>query len=195
MSFEEAVIQCGAPALCGIKPSCLFSIRKEVYDACKSKVKEWHSAFAGEGKYIVALPRRNAQVLFFVYDKNLLERQCGDWRIRQYLKEKSYPVESGFYAMLSELLHRLAGENGFPHEVGVFLGYPLEDVVQFEKTAGGNYRYAGFWKVYGDVHAARKRMEQYRTCSAGCRELLKRGLSVPLAAKKYARGALIHNNY
>ena len=104
MSFEEAVIQCGAPALCGIKPSCLFSIRKEVYDAYKSKVKEWHSAFAGEGKYIVALPRPNAQVLFFVYDKNLLERQCGDCCIRRYLKEKAYPVESGFYAMLSELL-------------------------------------------------------------------------------------------
>jgi len=92
MSFEEAVIQCGAPALCGIKPSCLFSIRKEVYDACKSKVKEWHSAFAGEGKYIVALPRRNAQVLFFVYDKNLLERQCGDCCVREYLKEKEVEV-------------------------------------------------------------------------------------------------------
>ena len=187
MSFDEAVIHCGAPALCGIKPSCLFSIRKEVYDESKYKLREWHSAFAGDKKYIVAVPRRNAPVLFFVYDKNLLERQCGDCCIRRYLKEKGYPVEAGFQAMLSELLHRLAEEKSFPHEVGVFLGYPLEDVVQFEKSAGGNCRYAGFWKVYGDVHAARKQMERYKICSAGCCELLKKGLSVPLAAKRYAK--------
>ena len=101
MSFDEAVIHCGAPALCGIKPSCLFSIRKEVYDESKYKLREWHSAFAGDKKYIVAVPRRNAPVLFFVYDKNLLERQCGDCCIRRYLKEKGYPVEAGFQAMLS----------------------------------------------------------------------------------------------
>lgn len=71
MSREETVMQCGAPALCGIKPSCLFSVHEKMYE--RGKVKEWSNAFRTDGKYILALPEHNGRMLFFVYDRLLLQ--------------------------------------------------------------------------------------------------------------------------
>lgn len=39
----------------------------------------------------------------------------------------------------------------FPHEMGFFLGYPLEDVVGFIQNQGKNFLYTGYWKVYADL--------------------------------------------
>ena len=49
------------------------------------------------------------------------------------------------------------GEISFPHEIGVFLGYPLADVRGFVENHGQNYEYSGYWKVYADVEH-RKRL-------------------------------------
>ena len=183
MGFAETVMRCGAPALCGIKPACLFSIRKEQYNKCK--LQEWEKAFNEDGKYVVALPRTKTHMLFFVYDRLLLERQCSECSVKQYLLQKGYPVDAGFCPLLAELLHRLAVEKAFPHEVGVFLGYPLEDVVAFEKTAGTQFRYSGSWKVYGNIQAAQEQMKKYTMCSAWCRWMVKKGASIPYTVRKY----------
>ena len=37
----------------------------------------------------------------------------------------------------------------FPHEIGVFLGYPLEDVVGFIRHRGKCFTCCGCWKSYG----------------------------------------------
>ena len=53
----------------------------------------------------------------------------------------------------------------FPHEIGVFLGYPLEDVTGFINNTGKNFRYSGIWKVYGDEKEAEKRFYKYKKCT------------------------------
>ena len=45
--------------------------------------------------------------------------------------KKGYPVEKGFDAVLYEPVFRLMRFGDFPHEIGIFLGYPQEDVVPF----------------------------------------------------------------
>ena len=42
----------------------------------------------------------------------------------------------------------MKNEQGFPHEIGVILGYPVEDVIEFEKHQGKNCKYCGCWKRY-----------------------------------------------
>ena len=51
-----------------------------------------------------------------------------------------------------------------PHEVGLFLGYPLADVVGFIENEGKNCKCAGCWKVYGNEAAARRRFAQFKAC-------------------------------
>ena len=57
----------------------------------------------------------------------------------------------------------MAGE--FPHEIGVFLGYPLDDVRGFIENPHGG-KVCGTWKVYGDEAQAEKAFERFKRCSA-----------------------------
>ena len=54
----------------------------------------------------------------------------------------------------------------FPHEIGVFLGYPLEDVVGFIRHRGKCFTCCGCWKSYGDPAAARQHFDQLAKCTA-----------------------------
>ena len=49
----------------------------------------------------------------------------------------------------------------YPHEMGIFLGYPLEDVRGFIRHEGKESRYTGYWKVYGDVTQAKQIFQAY----------------------------------
>ena len=62
------------------------------------------------------------------------------------------------------LINKLRQQDEFPHEIGLFLGYPPEDVQGFIDNKAQHYKLSGLWKVYGDVEKARKRFELYKKC-------------------------------
>lgn len=43
---------------------------------------------------------------------------------------------------------RINSNKTFPHEIGLFLGYPVEDVKGFIENKGENCVKCGAWKVY-----------------------------------------------
>ena len=69
-------------------------------------------------------------------------------------------------ALLAQLAGRLACDGAFPHEIGVFLGYPLGDVVGFIANRGQNFTCCGCWKSYSDPDAARRHFAQLNKCTA-----------------------------
>ena len=72
---------------------------------------------------------------------------------------------------LERLSQRTACDE-FPHEIGVFLDYPVEDVRGFVQNSGCNYKLCGCWKVYGSVESARKKFAAYDKCREYlCRKL------------------------
>lgn len=186
MSFDETVIHCSAPALCGIKPASLFSMNSECFSSGKNKLFEWSRDFVKSKRYFVPLKKENGRFLMFVFDRNLLEKVVSNKENALYLASKGYSFEKGFSGVLSELLHRLAFDADFPHEVGLFLGYPLCDVVGFEKNRSA-FKYSGFWKVYGDLDEAERKMKMYKSCSEVCMKMLDSGLSVPMIVEKYKK--------
>lgn len=186
MSFDETVVHCSAPSLCGIKPASLFSMRGECFEDGKARLQEWRGDFQKSGRYFVSMKKGGGRYLMFVFDRNLLEEVVADEENSLYLMRKGYPAEKGLDGVLAELLHRLAFSSCFPHEVGIFLGYPLCDVVGFENDRSG-FKFSGFWKVYGDLDEAERRMKMYKSCSEACMRLLGSGLSVPMIAEKYGK--------
>ena len=78
--------------------------------------------------------------------------------------------EYGYAAMeLPEMLGRLSQRVaeyeemnlGFPHEIGAFLGYPAGDVRGFIRNGGKDFLMTGYWKVYGNVPAAKMIFNRY----------------------------------
>ena len=58
----------------------------------------------------------------------------------------------------------------FPHEVGLFLSYPPEDVKGFLEHRP--CKCVGCWKVYENEEAARKTFAKYKACTrVYCRQL------------------------
>ena len=62
-------------------------------------------------------------------------------------------------------MSRLMSGADFPHEIGLFWGYPPEDVLGFIKNQARGYKYVGCWKVYGDEEKAKKTFERYKKCT------------------------------
>lgn len=64
----------------------------------------------------------------------------------------------------------------FPHEIGVFLGYPLDDVVSFIQNNGKNYQEIGYWKIYHNLSRARKTTARFLQSMECTLEKLQEGI-------------------
>ena len=80
--------------------------------------------------------------------------------------------------MLRQLSWKLFMDQEFPHEIGVFLGYPLEDVEGFIQNGGRNYTCCGCWKSYGDPEKAEELFASYRQCTALCKKWYQNGYTI-----------------
>lgn len=72
------------------------------------------------------------------------------------------------------MLHQI----DFPHEMGLILGYPVEDVRGFIENNGQNYLYSGYWKVYENL---KEKLELFKSYEAVMNEqvyMLKSGMTL-----------------
>lgn len=69
------------------------------------------------------------------------------------------------YKLLKRLSDRImmycGGNIEFPHEIGAFLEYPVEDVRGFLENNGENFIYSGYWKVYHNASRTIKLFQFY----------------------------------
>ena len=78
--------------------------------------------------------------------------------------------ESEILCTSGETLLDVLSSESFPHEIGLFLGYPLPDVLGYIQNRGKNSKLCGAWQVYGDAAEAERSFRRFRKCS----ELYKR---------------------
>ena len=63
-----------------------------------------------------------------MYKRQALESDLTDYRARALLLKYGYMPENPNGCVV-HLIHRLRSEGEFPHEIGLFLSYPPEDVL------------------------------------------------------------------
>ena len=64
-----------------------------------------------------------------------------------------------------QLIRRFRQGADFPHEIGLFLSYPPEDVKGFVDNRARSYKCAGLWKVYSDEARARRLFTRFKRCT------------------------------
>ncbi|HBG66241.1 MAG TPA: DUF3793 domain-containing protein [Treponema sp.] len=185
MGFDQTLLYFGAPALCGLKAANLVSVADELADANGQNILAINEELAQSGRKIVRIKRGGGRTLFFLYDRNMLGLAVSKKNVQRYLAKKNYPVYNGLDAILAELLRRLSSQTDFPHEIGIFLGYPLADVILFEKSKGKGCLYSGLWKVYGNVQESVCKMTLYRNCCVRCSRLFERGMKLTDISRNY----------
>ncbi len=165
--------QC-APLLTGLKVSHLWQVSNE-------DVEEALTLCHGNGLSNAVLCGCRRQSLLFVYDAEKLGAYVRKKEIRAFLTDFGYDhTELG--PLVQEMAERHAayirGAGTYPHELGVLLGYPLEDVEGYILHNGENALYTGYWKVYGNVSEAKALFERFNEAKAQVLRCLMTGHSL-----------------
>lgn len=163
MSEDHLVRYC-APTLAGIKTGSLFGCPCTSADTLRKTVRDLNKRLVPKGLRVLPLRFSNQKALMYVYRPSGLRQDLSHETASRLLKEKGYCTGSceNCIAQLARKLHEC---EEFPHEIGLFLGYPPEDVAGFMENNACGCKCVGCWKVYGDVDAAKKKFEQYHKCS------------------------------
>lgn len=155
--FQHLVLRIAGsagPTLFNLKPSFLIAIGNKPRDLAAiwdKYQRDICSQFRLKCRELVYGTDRRL-VLF--YQEKSLNNYLNIKDNRSYLENIGYPVSSGLTALLDCLNGRLA--NGFPHEIGIFLGYPMEDVRAFIEHKGKDYLLSRYWKVYSHPRRAER---------------------------------------
>lgn len=171
LRFEYTLAFHCAPAMAGIKPADLISWPQGA-EECRDLLERYARGLSSGGIRLRLLHGCRNRCLILVYREDRLSAQLERREVRELLRRDGYPVERGPEAMLGHLSSLLDCPAQFPHEVGLFLGYPAEDVEGFRHNGGRNCKLSGLWKVYSDVERARACFSRYERCRRGlCRRV------------------------
>lgn len=171
--FEKVLAFHAAPTLMGIKCGSLLSLSGEEFDLCALS-RLLGSQLADRGLRIRLIPVGEKRKLIYVYNEELLKRKQNCMAVRQFLEKYGYSPTASAEQWLDRLCERLS-EDGFPHEIGIFLDYPLEDIKGFIENCGQHCKLCGVWKVYGDVERARRIFAKYYRCRTELCSQLEKG--------------------
>ena len=163
MSDEILVRHC-APTLAGLKTASLFTCPFGRREELVERVRELNRRFQAKGLRVLPLRFTENRALIYLFRPGRLRADLADTGAAELLRREGYDV-ADWGRCLCQLARRLRSRKEFPHEIGLFLGYPAEDVCGFMGSGAGECKCAGCWKVYGDPEAAQRKFEQYKKCT------------------------------
>ena len=172
---DEMIVRYCSPTLAGIKTGSLFSAAFASRRECVEALRRWNALLRGKGLRAVPFANKNGRTTVYVYRISQLGMDFKKAGIRSILTERGYDCDRP-ERCIARLARRLKSGAEFPHEIGLFLGYPPEDVSGFINKA--ECKLTGAWKVYGDKSSAEKTFAQYKKCTRIYSELFYKGKSV-----------------
>ncbi len=161
---DEIVISNCSPTLASLKTANLFGCRFSGRDELLSCMKRYNAKLVPKGLRMIPLKFENGRALIYIYRPDRLKRDLNDKCAERILSERNYPVKN-MELCIATLRKRLSGSSLFPHEIGLFLGYPPKDVDGFIKHGGKGEKCTGTWKVYGDKNEAENSFRKYKKCT------------------------------
>ena len=176
----QLAIQC-APLITGIKMSNLLIVSSADAENVPHVLRRTGLAF-------VRLSQMKHKVTFLLFRRKELGAYLQDLDVQQILQEYGYEDLSFQGIMQTFVGHYqtyVEKEAEFPHEMGLLLGYPVEDVRGFIVHKGQNFLYSGYWKVYADVTKKQEMFRQYEEAQRDVVELLAGGTGICQIIKIY----------
>ena len=162
-SFDELIINHCAPALSGIKIANIFTYQYDSKKELEKEVSSYNDILSCRNINISIIKDDNNKAIVYVYNEKELENYLLDDEIFEILESYGYKSRN-IYDSIEFLKTRMQYAESFPHEIGIFLGYPLIDINGFINNYGKNSLYTGYWKVYHNKNEAIKIFDNYNKC-------------------------------
>ena len=149
---DETLVKFGSPTLAGLKTGNIFTCEYTDMHELSVQLRDLNRKLVPRGLRLIPLRWSKKRVLLYLYRPDRLERDLAGEEARDLLSQEGYS-------------RRLRGRKAFPHEIGLFLSYPPEDVRGFIRYGGSRSKLTGCWQVYGDEETARKTFDRFDKCT------------------------------
>ncbi|WP_101697375.1 DUF3793 family protein [Clostridium minihomine] len=161
--FERYLIEYCSSTLAGLKTASLFSYTGNDREMVSEYIEVWNQHLNSRGVYLELLHCSSSRALIYVYRASALEMDLSRPEAVCFLTQYGY-LPGHLQDCIEHLKTRISLTNSFPHEIGLFLGYPLEDVAEFIRNQGRNCKCCGIWKVYHNEPEAKKIFAKIDKC-------------------------------
>lgn len=162
MLEQTMVLHCRS-VMAGIKTANLFSYKFTDSKELTDEIRRLNGVCVPKGLRIVILSISENRALIYAYRISKLREDFKDRLANSMLTRRSYSVNCP-ETCIKQLAEKIRPGCDFPHEIGLFLGYPPEDVYGFITNHADCAKCVGAWKVYGDEDRAKKKFRQYEKC-------------------------------
>lgn len=175
--FIRSILFCfGAPTIKGLKASTLINFRRnqdeDMRTLWKLNASKWLDSLGVEW-LLLNEREKNYNALVMIYRRELLARALNCDKACEILKSQGYPLNN-----LDSCLECLRKKfcSGFPHEIGLFLDYPPDDVKAFmENRRAKSLLKSSYWKVYSNIRKARRTYRKYKRAEYDAARLILAG--------------------
>lgn len=168
-----------APCLAGIKPSNLFALPAGNVFWCHF----YNQKLNKEDLFFFPLCSCAKSVQIFVFRKKQLELYLSQNDVMTCLSKYGYKQDAALTEKLEQLKKKMEASKQqsiceFPHEIGLFLGYPVHDVLGFIKQNNKPCLFSGYWKVYEKPEFAKKKFLLYNKCKKQYAQYIQYGKNI-----------------
>ena len=174
MSIERSLIEHCSPTLASLKVGSLFSFLAPVCDDLHAQIRVLNDQLKEKGLILQLVKPLENRALCYLYRASQLDHLLSDPANAAFLRSQGYERMDAS-SVLHTLCSRLKTQTEFPHEIGLFLGYPLGDVIGFIENKGRNCLCCGCWKAYTDACAAQKLFAKFGKCTSVYKRMYESG--------------------
>ena len=177
--MERVLLTHCAPTLAGLKCANLVRLtgpRAELEAATQA----WKATLAPRGVHVRTARWDGDSALLYLYREGHLRREWEKPGAADFLRRHGYDPGAAVEETVGRLLRRIARHPCFPHEIGLFLGYPWRTCRALSRTAAKTTASAAAGRSMGTRRprcGASRGMKSARasTCSAIRMGILSRG--------------------
>ena len=156
---EFLLVNYASQTLANRKIANLFTFKNTENINIKKMVDERNEILNKKNMHVKILSDNQSSAQIYAYRPEKLSLVLNQTKIKTLLSSLGYKTND-LDQCLRHLKFRFKKEN-FPHEIGIFLGYPYEDVVGFIENKGEKFLANGYWKVYANKDQKIKLFDHY----------------------------------
>lgn len=165
-----------APTIMGEKPSILLTFTDNNRFHRLSYWRNFGAAFLRQAVIDWTIMRQSLNsITILFYHPDSLERCLEQADNCRFLAAFGYSSEYSLAKNMDYLKQRY--QHGCPHEIGVFLGIPLKDVLGFMGKGRECGSCRGMWRIYGDPAVSLQVMDKIDASKRYVAKLLNSGIS------------------
>lgn len=152
-SIKKFLLYNSSLVIAGVKPSATVTVNKMLKDLYKSWIKYGKDFLESINLSFINLREDENALIILIYNNDILKTHIFKTENIEFLRKLGYEHNNNISYYVEYLKDRYE-EFNCPHELGIFLGIPIDDVKSFMQCSYKKCLGCGYWKVYSNYEKA-----------------------------------------